>query len=229
MKLVTFNSDGTDRVGVILGDEVAPLDAATTPAFASLRSLLEAGPDALDAAGRAGNEAAERLPLAGLRLRAPIPRPVQMRDALCFEKHLRQARANRYLFGQGTARVPPEEIEVPQVWYDQPIYYKGNRFAVSGPEDEILWPKGETKLDYELEIAAVIGHGGRDIPASDARRHIAGYMIFNDFSSRDYQIAEMAGTLGPAKGTVSVSSDELRGRTDFCFLAAAITKTTGFP
>jgi ParB/RepB/Spo0J family partition protein len=152
MKLVTFNSDGTDRVGVILGDEVAPLDAATTPAFASLRSLLEAGPDALDAAGRAGNEAAERLPLAGLRLRAPIPRPVQMRDALCFEKHLRQARANRYLFGQGTARVPPEEIEVPQVWYDQPIYYKGNRFAVSGPEDEILWPKGETKLDYELEI-----------------------------------------------------------------------------
>ena len=200
MKLVTFDANGSDRIGVVLVDEVAPLNAAQTPAFASMRSLLEAGPEALEAAGRAARVAGQRHPLSDLRLRAPLPRPVQMRDALCFEQHLRQARANRHLFGQGTERIPPEDIDVPQVWYDQPIYYKGNRFAVSGPEDKILWPRGETKLDYELEIAAVIGRAGRDIAEADAHRHIAGYMIFNDFSARDHQIAEMAGMLGPAKG-----------------------------
>jgi 2-keto-4-pentenoate hydratase/2-oxohepta-3-ene-1,7-dioic acid hydratase in catechol pathway len=165
-----------------------------------MRALLDAGPDAMGAARDAAKLSTERRPLQNARLRAPVPRPAQMRDALCFEKHLRQARANRHLFGQAPARVPPEDVEIPQIWYDQPIYYKGNRFAVSGPEDEILWPRGETKLDFELEIAAVIGVGGRDISEADAHKHIAGYMIFDDFSSRDYQIAEMAGTLGPAKG-----------------------------
>lgn len=200
MKLVTFNEKGTDRIGVVLGDEVAPLDASTSPAFGSLRALLDAGSEALAAAEQAAHAQRERLPLSNLRLRAPLPRPLQMRDALCFEQHLRQARANRHLFGQGTARIAPKDVDVPMVWYDQPIYYKGNRFAVSGPDDEILWPTGETKLDYELEIAAVIGRGGRDIAKSDAHAHIAGYMIFNDFSARDHQIAEMAGMLGPAKG-----------------------------
>lgn len=199
MKLVTFDHGDGQAIGVVDGDMVAVLDAAS-PAFRSMRALLDAGPDAMAAARDAARTTTVRRPLADLRLRAPIPRPAQLRDALCFEKHLRQARANRYLFGQAPARVPPEDIDVPQVWYDQPIYYKGNRFAVSGPGDEILWPKGETKLDFELEIAAVIGLGGRDITEADAHKHIAGYIIFNDFSSRDYQLAEIAGTLGPAKG-----------------------------
>lgn len=201
MKLVTFDDGMVQSIGVLLGHEVAVLDAAKNPAFRSMRALLDAGPEAMAAAGSEAQAAGtNRRPLAGLRLRAPLPRPAQMRDALCFEKHLRQARANRHLSGMAPARVSPENIEVPQIWYDQPIYYKGNRFAVSGPEDEILWPRGETRLDYELEIAAVIGVGGRDIAPADAYRHIAGYMIFNDFSSRDYQMAEMAGGLGPAKG-----------------------------
>lgn len=199
MKLVTFDDGSGPAVGVVLGDMVSVLDTHQ-PAFRSMRALLDAGPDAIKAARNAAQTVSDRRPIGELRLRAPLPRPAQMRDALCFEKHLRQARANRHLFGQAPARVPPEEIEVPQIWYDQPVYYKGNRFAVSGPEEEILWPRGETKLDYELEVAAVIGVGGRDITEANVHKHIAGYMIFNDFSSRDHQIAEMAGMLGPAKG-----------------------------
>lgn len=199
MKLVTFDQEDGQAIGVVIDDMVAKLDA-NQPAFRSMRALLDAGPDAMTAARDAAQASMVRRPLADLPLRAPIPRPAQMRDALCFEKHLRQARANRHLFGQAPARVAPEDVDIPQIWYDQPIYYKGNRFAVSGPGDEILWPKGETKLDYELEIAAVIGVGGRDIAEADIHKHIAGYMIFNDFSSRDHQLAEMAGTLGPAKG-----------------------------
>lgn len=199
MKLVTFDDGTGQAIGLILGDEVAVLDARQS-AYRSLRALLDAGPEAMATVQSAGLASRDLRPLETLRLRAPLPRPAQMRDALCFEQHLRQARANRHLFGQAPARIPPEDIDIPQIWYGQPIYYKGNRFAVSGPDDEILWPKGETKLDYELEIAAVIGLGGRDIAEADAHKHIAGYMIFNDFSARDHQFAEMAGMLGPAKG-----------------------------
>ncbi len=204
MKLVTFDgldatgSVGTDPVrtgiGVLLDREVAPIGA-----FADMLALVAAGEDGLSAARQAARTAA-RLPLESLRLRAPIPEPPQMRDALTFERHLRQARANRYLFDRTAPRVSPDEIAVPQVWYDQPIYYKCNRFSVSGPGDEIEWPRGETRLDYELELAVVIGRAGQDIVRERAIDHVFGYMIFDDFSARDLQMAEMAGGLGPAKG-----------------------------
>lgn len=196
MKLVTFDHAGRQGIGVLTDVGIAALDPAE-PAFRSMRALLDAG--AIDAA-RSAAATAPVIALSDVRLLAPLPRPTQMRDSLSFETHVRQSRSNRYLFGQGNERIPPEDIVVPQVWYDQPTYYKGNRFAVSGPNDEILWPKGETKLDYELEIACVIGRAGRDISEADAPAHIAGYMIFNDFSSRDHQMREMLGSLGPAKG-----------------------------
>ncbi|WP_436643066.1 fumarylacetoacetate hydrolase family protein [Microbaculum sp. FT89] len=199
MKLVTFQADDTIRIGVVRHEGIVALDDSR-PAFRSMRALLEAGPKALEAARAAGERETDLVVLSDVRLLAPLPRPAQMRDALVFEKHLRQARANRYIFGLAPERVSPDEIAVPSVWYEQPIYYKCNRFAVSGPEDEIRWPKGETRLDYELEIAAVIGTGGRDISRADAKKHIAGYMIFNDFSARDFQFSEIQAGLGPAKG-----------------------------
>jgi 2-keto-4-pentenoate hydratase/2-oxohepta-3-ene-1,7-dioic acid hydratase in catechol pathway len=64
----------------------------------------------------------------------------------------------------------------------------------------LAWPLQTTKLDYELELACVIGRKGRDIPAGEASRYIAGYTIMNDFSARDIQLREMACRLGPAKG-----------------------------
>jgi len=92
------------------------------------------------------------------------------------------------------------KFAVPEVWYRQPIYYKCNRFAVCGPGTEVVWPRYSKLMDYELELAAVIGTGGRDIPRERALEHVFGYTIFNDFSARDAQMIEGQGMLGPAKG-----------------------------
>jgi len=201
MKLVTFNrlNSRNNEIGIVIDTQIAVLDGDGNPQFSSMLALIEAGPEGLEAA-RQAMPACERIQQSDVRLLAPLPRPVQMRDALTFEKHLRQARANRYIFDPKQPKRNPDEVELPQIWYDQPIYYKCNRFSVSGPEDEIIWPLGETRLDYELELGAVIGKGGGDIARADALDHIFGFVIFNDFSARDHQIAEMAGGLGPAKG-----------------------------
>ena len=202
MKLLTFEQPGGEapKIGAIAHDgRIAVLDRSIHPAFSDMLSLIEAGEEGLAAAREAIDEA-EKIFTSQVRLLAPVPCPPQMRDALTFEMHLRQARANRHLFGQAKERISPEDVVIPQIWYDQPIYYKGNRFSVSGPEDEILWPLGETKLDYELELGIIIGKGGSDIAEEDAMDHVFGFLIFNDFSARDHQIAEMQGGLGPSKG-----------------------------
>lgn len=95
-------------------------------------------------------------------------------------------------FGRGFLRPPP-------VWYERPVYYKGNPNSVVGNEADIQWPSFSTRLDFELEFGIFIGKEGRDIPASKAKEHIAGFSLFNDFSARDTQAAEMTGRLGPAK------------------------------
>ena len=92
-----------------------------------------------------------------VQLLAPLPEPRQIRDFLCFEEHLRNA------FDQAD-KLTGTRTEIPSVWYEQPIYYKANRFSVVGPEAEIRWPSYSELLDYELELACVIGTGGVDIP-----------------------------------------------------------------
>lgn len=200
MKLVTFeNRRGDQAIGILTGEEIAHLDPAANPAFASMLDLIEGGDAALDAARRA-EASATRVSLDSVRLRAPLPTPVQMRDCLTFELHLRQCRSTMSKLDPKAPDLEPGDIQLPEVWYEQPIYYKGNRFSVSGPGDEILWPQGETRLDYELELGMITGKGGIDIKAADAQDHIFGFLIFNDFSARDHQMREMAGGLGPAKG-----------------------------
>ena len=137
--------------------------------------------------------------LDAVELLAPVPEPRQMRDFLCFEKHLRQARANRYLF-TGGERGDPAKMEIPKVWYEQPIYYKCNRFSVIGTGADVLWPLDSKMLDYELEFGIILGKGGKNIAKDKARAHIFGYLIFNDVSARDIQMREMQGQLGPTKG-----------------------------
>ncbi|MBV0911174.1 fumarylacetoacetate hydrolase family protein [Anianabacter salinae] len=200
MKLVTIeNTRGDQSIGILDGDRVAVLDAAAHPAFASMLDLIEGGDEALEAARKAQGPAA-RVDLASVHLRAPVPVPVQMRDCLTFEKHLRQCRSTISKLDPNAADLEPGEVALPQVWYDQPVYYKGNRFSVSGMNDEIIWPKGETRLDYELELGMITSKGGMDIAAADAKDHVFGFLIFNDFSARDHQMREMTGGLGPAKG-----------------------------
>jgi 2-keto-4-pentenoate hydratase/2-oxohepta-3-ene-1,7-dioic acid hydratase in catechol pathway len=118
---------------------------------------------------------------------APLPNPSSLRDFIAFENHIAATSKKR---GQP---IPPE-------WYKFPVYYKGNHRTIIGPDQDLPWPLETTKLDYELELACVIGRSGRDIPEREAQDYIAGYTIMNDFSARDIQFQEMACRLGPAKG-----------------------------
>jgi len=119
--------------------------------------------------------------------------PVQYRDCLVFEEHLKGSfAAAEKLTGQAFA--------IPPIWYDQPVYYKGNRMSFIGHGADVIWPNYAEFLDIELELAVVIGKQGKDISRADAPGHIFGYTILNDISARDAQMLEMPGQLGPAKG-----------------------------
>lgn len=217
MKLVTFTDNaGQDRLGALVDDGATVVDLRTAaggdaPEFGSMLALIEGGAAALDRAreaeANAGGAAVHALDT--VRLRTPIPDPPQLRDFLSFEQHLK--RAYEVLRDRRAAREDDPEAalaayaasglyQVPEVWYQQPIYYKGNRFSVIGPDQDVLWPGYAKLMDYELEFGAVVGKRGKDIPREQARDHIFGYSIFNDFSARDAQGAEMPGQLGPAKG-----------------------------
>ncbi len=129
-------------------------------------------------------------------MRRPFPdgRPPSIRDFMAFEEHVRGARAV-------TGR------EVPDAWYELPAFYFSNPGAVYGDGDAVARPADTQMLDYELELACVIGDDGRP----------EGFTIMNDFSARDLQGLEMQVGLGPAKGKdfatalgpVVVSLDEL--------------------
>jgi fumarylacetoacetate (FAA) hydrolase len=126
------------------------------------------------------------LPLEEVRLLAPLPRPPSLRDFYAFEQHVATAARNR---GRHVA----------PAWYEIPVFYFSNHTSIYGPGADVPLPRTEA-LDYELEIACVIGRAGRDIAEEDATEYIAGYTIMNDWSARDVQAEEMAVGLGPAKG-----------------------------
>ncbi|WP_376093768.1 fumarylacetoacetate hydrolase family protein [Roseomonas sp. CCTCC AB2023176] len=206
MRLATFEQAGTPRIGSVLHDRVLDLQGAhaahsgaDSPYLADMLALMDGGDAALDLARALAVRDGPTHALAEVRLLAPVPVPRAMRDFMVFETHVRQSMAavNR-ITGHGPRT--PEEIEVPAIVRAQPIYYKGNRFTVVGPDHDVRWPSYSEKLDFELEFGIFLGRGGRDIPASRARDHVFGYTIFNDVSARDVQAHEMAGWLGPAKG-----------------------------
>jgi len=221
MKLVTFQDGaGADRLGALVADgsKIVDLQAAQEtaqgrpdPAFASMLALIEAGDAALERArALAASAKAGRAVVArdAVRLRAPIPVPPQVRDCLCFEQHLVNAFTMARKLRAAAAPDPEaalRDIEakglfrIPEVWYQQPIYYKSNRFSVIGTDQDIEWPFYAEKLDFELEFGCFIKKGGKNIPKDKARDYIFGYSIFNDVSARDTQVIEMAGNLGPAK------------------------------
>jgi 2-keto-4-pentenoate hydratase/2-oxohepta-3-ene-1,7-dioic acid hydratase in catechol pathway len=205
MKLVTYvlldgQGAGLDRVGVLAPDgRIVDLGER----FASMLELIAGGSAALEVARSALGRAQRMLEPNTVRLRAPLPVPPQMRDAMTFETHYRQgmqvmARMRAGAAGALAARLG--FVRIPRVWYEQPTYYKCNRFSVIGPEQDVRWPTGAKLMDYELEIAAVIGKAGKDIARKDALAHVFGYMIYNDMTARDLQEREMRGHLGPAKG-----------------------------
>lgn len=120
-------------------------------------------------------------------LLSPIDQIPVYRDFFVHEKHVKKGFEKR---GE----------PVPQEWYEMPVYYKGNPASFIGPEEEIMWPIYTDKLDYELELAAIIGKPGKNIHKSQAMEHIFGFTILNDISARDIQRKEMKVRLGPSKG-----------------------------
>jgi len=205
MRWITYVSpaDGHERAGLLAGDaegtEVRGLDGP-------LLGLIEADGGLAAAAERATTSPVEVHPLAGLGLRAPIPRPPSVRDFLSFEEHLRNA-----VGALGRA-------DIPEAWYAQPVFYFSNPAAIRGPDAEIPISPGCERFDYEIEVAAVIGRAGADLAPDEAERHIAGDTIFCDWSARDLQARESTIGLGPAKakdgatsiGPYLVTPDELK-------------------
>ena len=210
MKLATFiagsgiANTGAPAIGVVdtassrlldLAQAALHVDGKPAPAFRDMLALIDGGATALDHA----RSIAARWPqhashaLASVRLLAPLPEPRQIRDCMVFEEHVLNS-AKRHEERTGQKRL------IEPVWYEQPIYYKANRFAVVGPDTSVVWPSYSQWMDFECEMACVIGMRGKDIAPAEAMAHIFGYTIFNDLSARDTQYREMAGRLGPAKG-----------------------------
>ena len=215
MRLVTFEVESTlghhRRTGALSDDRVIDLSAARAdqlrrrgrPAAArvaagelpsEMLALLELGEPGLEAAREAITHAethgAEEAPtrisyaLDEVWLLAPIPRPPSLRDFMVAEEHVRRSFKDD----------PPAE------WWNIPVYYKGNCEEIYGPEDTIPWPAYTGKLDYELELCAVIGAAGRNVSAERADELILGYTIYNDWSARDIQLREMSVGIGPGYG-----------------------------
>ncbi|MBI5246059.1 MAG: fumarylacetoacetate hydrolase family protein [Elusimicrobia bacterium] len=213
MKLVTFEVatplGPVERLGALRGGRIVDLNRAAALLYKAqgktrpqeradffvppcLLGLLDGGKESLTEAGTAlnslkGAPAGVIWKESQVKLLAPLPRPRSLRDFFSFEDHAK-AGAKR--------RNEPMQKE----WYEQPVFYKGNPRSIIGPGATIPWPAFTRKLDFEFEIAAVVGTAGRDISVKNARKHIAGYIVMNDCSARDIQRNEMACRMGPAKG-----------------------------
>ena len=178
----------------------------------SVLSVIEAGERGLDDVAtlleRPPDEAV--LTIAELELLSPLPAPQQIRDFANYEAHCVAAMDAAMRLRSEGEQDPASAYDrlkssgayrLPDVWYDVPLYYKGNRFATNGHNGIVDCPPFSDFLDYELELACVIGREGRDIRRDDASAHIFGYTIFNDFSARDVQARwEGQFRMGPAKG-----------------------------
>jgi 2-keto-4-pentenoate hydratase/2-oxohepta-3-ene-1,7-dioic acid hydratase in catechol pathway len=220
MRLITCQHDGRALLGSWIDNDkrlvdlqkAASVTARHDPtAFSSMLAMIEAGEPAWRAAREltADQPAEAVIDTASVRLLAPLPRPPQIRDFLCFEEHLRNVIKSVITFMVRDAPDPEakrREIEesgtavIPEVWYRKPLYYTANRFGIAAPDEDIVRPAYCNLFDFELEFAAIIGKEGRNISPGQAMQHIFGYTIYNDWSARDEQNLVMEGRLGPGKG-----------------------------
>ena len=211
MRLVTYARRdapaAASRAGVLVEGGVVDIAHASAGRLPStMLELLESTPDLGLVSDLPLDELIEET---AYRLLAPLPKPVSIRDFMAFEDHVRHTRELR-------------GAKVPAAWYEMPVFYFSNHLAVVGPGDPVAPPPACEQLDYEFEVALVIGRAGRDIAEADAWNHVAGLTIMNDWSARDLQMAEMGAGLGPAKGKdfatslgpAIVTLDDLRDRLD---------------
>lgn len=203
MKFCTYShaAHGSMRPGVLTADGATIVDLGGS--FDSVLSIIKGGDEAKAKAKSLLDAAATCVPLSEAKLHAPVPVPEQIRDSMLFEKHVQQAmeqiaRMRKPLLGPLLIKLGM--VKVAPTWYQIPIYYKSNRFSVNGPDGDVIWPRYSQIMDFELEFGFFLGKGGKNIKPSEARNHIFGFTIFNDFSARDAQSIEMQSMLGPCKG-----------------------------
>ena len=210
MRFATWEADGRVRAGVVGDDGLHVLPARTT-----VLDLVRAG---LPAALEAGAEVLRgpAVPVENVRLLPPLQAPT-VRDFVAFEEHVEGVRKAI----DGVAGVVDE-------WYQAPTFYFTNPYALVGAHDDVPVPPGSQRFDFELEVAVVVGRDGASLTPEQAREHVFGYTVLNDWSARDLQAREMKVNLGPAKGKDSattlgpwlVTADELEPcRDDEGFLA----------
>jgi fumarylacetoacetate (FAA) hydrolase len=188
MRYLTFVAPGEQRTrlgALIAEDRVVSLARGDLPT--DMLAFIQAGPEIWEEAEILARQTQSVWPLDEVTLKAPLQNPPTLRDAYAFETHVKTANKNR---GR----------EVPEEWYEFPVFYFTNPHTIKGPNEAIAMPSYTQALDYELEVAAIIGQPGKDIKAENAINHIFGFTILNDWSARDVQRKEMKVGLGPAKG-----------------------------
>jgi 2-keto-4-pentenoate hydratase/2-oxohepta-3-ene-1,7-dioic acid hydratase in catechol pathway len=210
MRFATWEAQGRVQAGVLSAAGLHALDDDRTVldlVRAGLPAALQAGADALEGPA---------VPVESVRLLPPVDAPT-VRDFVTFEEHVEGVVAS---VGDGGGIVPE--------WYEAPTFYFTNPYALLGAHDDVAVPPGSRLLDFELEVGAVVGRDGASLTPEEARDHVFGYTVLNDWSARDLQRREMKVGLGPAKGKDSaitlgpwlVTADELESfRDDEGFLA----------
>jgi 2-keto-4-pentenoate hydratase/2-oxohepta-3-ene-1,7-dioic acid hydratase in catechol pathway len=168
--VAAYEQDGAERLGLVDGDEIRPFPAGV-PLLDAVAGAAPEGPAAaLDA----------------VRLLPPL-HPASVRDFVSFEQHVEGVEMRN-------------KRPVSARWYASPSFLFMSPHNLVGANDPVPIPPGCTLMDFELEVAVVIGRDGRNLTPAEAADHIAGYAIFNDWSARDIQGDEMQLGLGPAKG-----------------------------
>ncbi|MFO7170804.1 MAG: fumarylacetoacetate hydrolase family protein [Chloroflexota bacterium] len=172
MRLVTYRDEGVVRIGAIKGDQMVALDAVAP----DMLTLIERGEEGLSLARAAVERADHVTPLDKIdRLLAPIPRPRQ--NVICLGM-------NYVAHAIESDRARGREPKLPEF----PVFFTKAAHTVCGPEDDIpLDPRVTKELDYEVELAFIIGRGGKNISRENALSHVFGYTIINDISARDLQ------------------------------------------
>lgn len=193
MKFVSHLQEGKEKAAVLHNGRLLNTEALNIKLPATMGEMLQDWETNLaiakDALGAviSGDLKIEGIAFDAAQLLAPVPRPTSCRDGYAFRQHVAAARRNR-------------GVEMIAEFDQYPIFYFTNHNAIQGPGEIECMPDHFDKLDFELEVAVVVGKKGRNIKAAEADAYIAGYCIMNDMSARTLQMEEMLLNLGPAKG-----------------------------
>ena len=191
MKLVSYLKAGEIQLGAIVNESLYNLQSVNENLPKNIIDFFQSSNDLIQQTEKQLSKIADNTlnvaPVKDFTLLAPVPRPTSCRDGYAFRQHVESARRNR-------------GVEMIKEFDQYPIFYFTNHNAVQGPGDIYCMPDHFQQLDFELEVAIVIGKEGRNIKAKDADAYIAGFTIMNDLSARKLQMEEMLLNLGPAKG-----------------------------